>query len=433
MVGEHAGGQGPVLGDLGVADRLDRVPVVRVPPGGGGVQRGQFGLRAAPQLQLQQVGEQLVVAEPGPPRIQRDHERVGLLELLQEPLPARASGEQVGQFAVHPVQYRGPQQQPPDLLRLPVEHLGQQVLRHRPLAAGELGREPVRVRMPGQRQRRQPQPRRPALGTVIQQPEGGAGQLYPGRFEQRPRLLAGEPQVGRADLGELPRQPQPVQAQPQVMAGGEDEPQPGGSAHDQQLQLAQRLGRAQLVQVIDHQPDPVVQRGEIGQQPFDDRPAVEIGRRHQGPDQLRPGAPSPAARRVPKARTAAGHAPRPAPVPTRPVPPGPPRRSRKRAGASSRFRAAPTPRSPAPPRRAARKAPGGNDSSRRAGAAGALALPAGGRPHDALLDRPRPHPTPPADRSRAAHESPCRVTPAHPAGDQAGQRSTKTKRKLDLR
>jgi hypothetical protein len=115
------------------------------------VQRGQFGRGAAPQLQLQQVGEQLVVAEPGPPRIQGDHERVGPLEPLQEPLPGRAPGEQVGQLAVHPVEYRGPQQQPLDLRRLPVEHLGQQVLRHCPFTAGKLGCEPVRVRMPGQR------------------------------------------------------------------------------------------------------------------------------------------------------------------------------------------------------------------------------------------------------------------------------------------
>ena len=172
---------------------------------------------------------------------------------------------------------------------LPVEHLGQQVLRHRPFTAGKLGREPVRVRVPGQRERRQPQPRRPALGALIQQLEGWAGQLYPGRFEQRPRLLAGKAQVGRADLGELPRQPQPVQTQPQIVAGGEHEPQPGGSAHHQQLQLAQRLLRAQLVQVIDHQPDPVLQRGQIGQQSFDDHPAVQIRCRHQGPHQLRPG------------------------------------------------------------------------------------------------------------------------------------------------
>jgi hypothetical protein len=272
-----------------VPDRLDRVPVVGEPAGGRGVQRGQFGRRAAAQLQLQEVGEQLVIAEPGPPRIQRDHERACLLQLLQDPLPARAPGQQVGQLAVHPLQHRGPQQQPPDRLALPVEHLGQQVLRHRPLAAGELGREPVRIAMPGQRQRRQPQPRRPALGPFVQQPERGIGQRYPGRLEQRPRLVPGEAQIGRPDLGELAFQPQPVQAQPQIMSGGEHEPQLRRRAHDQQLQLAQRFGRVQLVHVVDHQPGPILETAEIGQQPLDGRPAVQIGSRRQRPHQLRPG------------------------------------------------------------------------------------------------------------------------------------------------
>ncbi len=214
VVREHAGGQAPVPGRLGVADRLDQVPVSGVPPGSGGVQRGHVGRVAAPQLQLEQVGEQLVVAEPGPPRIGRDHERVRPLELLQDPLSARTPGQQVGQLAVHPVEHRGPQQQPAARLALAVEHLGHQVLRHRPLAAGELGREPVRIRVPGQRQRRQPQPRRPALRPLVQRPGRRIGQRYPGRLEQGPRLLRGEAQVGRADLGQLPFQPQPVQAQP---------------------------------------------------------------------------------------------------------------------------------------------------------------------------------------------------------------------------
>jgi hypothetical protein len=66
------------------------------PPGGGGVQRGNLGRDGTPQLQLQQVGEHVVVAEPGPLRIQGDHERVRLLQVLQDPLPAGAPGQQVG-------------------------------------------------------------------------------------------------------------------------------------------------------------------------------------------------------------------------------------------------------------------------------------------------------------------------------------------------
>jgi hypothetical protein len=46
----------------------------------------------------------------------------------------------------------GPQQQPPHFLVLPLQYLGQQVLGNRTFAAGKLGREPLRVRVPGQRQ-----------------------------------------------------------------------------------------------------------------------------------------------------------------------------------------------------------------------------------------------------------------------------------------
>src|SRR5262249_57187469 len=76
---------------------------------------------------------------------------------------------------------------------LPVQHLGQQVLRHRPLAAGELRREPPRIVVPGQRQRRQPQPGRPPLGPLIQHLLYRLRQLHPTPGGQVPRPGVGEP------------------------------------------------------------------------------------------------------------------------------------------------------------------------------------------------------------------------------------------------
>ena len=244
VVRQLTGGQAPVPRGLGVPDRLDGIPVFGVPAGGGIVQRGQLGRVAAAQFQLEQVGEELVVTEPRPARIKRDHERARLLELLQNSLAARAPGQQVGQLAIDAFQYRGPQQQPPGLIALPIQHLGQQVLGDGALAAAELGRETFRVGVAGQRQRRQPQPRRPALGPVIQRSHRRVRQRHPdhGRVKQRPRLRLGEPQIGRADLSKLPRQPQPVQSKPQVVPGDQHEAQGGRRAHDQQLQLAQRIG-----------------------------------------------------------------------------------------------------------------------------------------------------------------------------------------------
>jgi len=69
------------------------------------------------------------------------------------------------------------------------------------------------------------------------------------------------------------------------MPGGEHEPQPVRRAHHQQLQLAQRLGGGQLVHVVDHQPDPVLQPRQVFQQPLDDCPAVQVRRGGQRPHQ----------------------------------------------------------------------------------------------------------------------------------------------------
>lgn len=49
------------------------------------MQRGLLIRLRAAQLQSQQVREQLVVAEPRPARVERDHERAGLLQILQDP------------------------------------------------------------------------------------------------------------------------------------------------------------------------------------------------------------------------------------------------------------------------------------------------------------------------------------------------------------
>ena len=178
-------------------------------------------------------------------------------------------------------------QQPPHPLALRLQHLGQQVLRHRPLAAGELRREPLRIRAAGQRQRRQPQPRRPPLGPLMQHRQGGLVQLHPGRREQLPRLGQREPQVPGPELGQPALQPQPVQPQPHVMPGRQHQPQPRRSPHHHQLQLPQRV-RAQLVHVIDHQPDPLFQRRQVAQQPLRQRPPVQVRRPGHRPHQPGP-------------------------------------------------------------------------------------------------------------------------------------------------
>ena len=182
--------------------------------------------RAAPQLKLQEVGEQLVVAEPGPPRIQRDHEHAGLLELLQDPLPARAPGQQVGQLAVYPVSstlVRSSSRRTSSGCRsstsasrysATVRSLPENSAANRS-GSGCPASDSAASRSPATQ---------PSVRSYSS-PSAESGQRYPGRLEQRLRLVQREAQIGRADLGELSLQPQPVQAQPQIVAGGEHEPQ----------------------------------------------------------------------------------------------------------------------------------------------------------------------------------------------------------------
>ena len=166
-----------------------------------------------------------------------------------------------------------------------LEHLGEQILRDGALAAGELGGEALGIGMPGKRERREAQAGRPALGPRLQQLKGGIGQFYPGRLEQRARLLDRKAKIAGADLREPPFQAQAVQPQPQVVARGEHQAELLGRAHQEELELAQRVLGTQLVKVVDHKPDRLLERLQILEQSLDDRPAVEIRRARQLPHQ----------------------------------------------------------------------------------------------------------------------------------------------------
>jgi hypothetical protein len=76
--------------------------------------------------------------------------------------------------------------------------------------------------MSGQREHRESQPGRPALGPLVEHGGDVVGQRDPGGGHQLPGLLLGETQLGDADLGQLAGQSQSVQAQRRVVTGGHD-------------------------------------------------------------------------------------------------------------------------------------------------------------------------------------------------------------------
>ena len=258
----------PVLAQLRVADRLDRVAPLGMPAGGEPVQPRDLARRLAAQLEPQQVAEQVVVAEPRARDVDRDDERVGLLELVQQTRTVVTAREEVGERAVDTLEDARAQQQRPDLGRLARQHLAEQVVRDRPLAAGELGDEAIGGVVAGERHRGQPQARRPALGAPVQAPDVAGGDAHPRRRHQLAGLLRGEVQVGAADLHQRAREPQPVQAELRVAPAQHERAQLRRRAGEQLLEPAQRRLRAQLVEVVEDQRDRAREPAESFAQPL---------------------------------------------------------------------------------------------------------------------------------------------------------------------
>ena len=147
---------------------------------------------------------------------------------------------------------------------LAVQHLGEQVLRDRPVAAGELRDEPLRVGVTGQGERREAQARGPPFGPLVQQRRSGLGQRDTRGGEQLAGLPLGEPQIRGADLGQLAGQPQPMQAQPQVAACGQHRVHAGGKVRQQPGELGEGVRGVQLVQIVDDQDEAAAMIGELG-------------------------------------------------------------------------------------------------------------------------------------------------------------------------
>jgi len=115
-----------------------------------------------------------------------------------------------------------------------------------------------------QGQHHQAEARGPALGALVQQRRPRSGQRDARGFEQLTGLLLGETQVSRADLGELARQAQLVQAQPEIAAGLHDGVRLRRKAGHQAPELGERLCRGQLVGIVDHEDDATTVLGELG-------------------------------------------------------------------------------------------------------------------------------------------------------------------------
>ena len=72
-----------------------------------------------------------------------------------------------------------------------------------------------------------------------------------------------------------------MQAKLRVVPGRQHDAEQRGPAGQQELELRERLLRAQFVQIVDHEHDRLLERAELGDETTDNGFSIEIRRRRQ--------------------------------------------------------------------------------------------------------------------------------------------------------
>ena len=136
--------------------------------------------------------------------------------------------------------------------------------------------------MAGERERGQPQPGRPALGPRVEQAQRPRPRARSRTRSSSSRVSSSVKRRSAARTSvswpARRRRCSPSCGSWRVASTTRSSGRPAG---EQALELRERLGRAQLVQVVDHEHDRLVQRAELGDQALDDRVAVELRRRRE--------------------------------------------------------------------------------------------------------------------------------------------------------
>ncbi|MDP9207529.1 MAG: hypothetical protein M3O65_03335 [Actinomycetota bacterium] len=217
MACDQRRGLGELTGRTGMADGLIKIARLPVPGRGPPVQGHQQPRLPAVELHAEQLREQVLIAIPLAPIIQRNQEQIGAFQLLQQPRRPLRLQHGVAQRAGQALQDRGAQQEPPDGVRLAGQHLRAQVVGDMAVVAMERGDEGAGVLPAAKRQTGQDQPRRPALGPLGQTLGVAGPQLQPHRPVQEGQgFFVGELQVGDPDLGQLSPGSHPGQRQRRV-------------------------------------------------------------------------------------------------------------------------------------------------------------------------------------------------------------------------
>ena len=153
----------------------------------------------ADQLGLQELGEQVVVAEPLPDAVERADEEVAVRDGAQQVARRVFARDRAAESGREPLEDRGPQEERRDLRRLLVEHLARQIAGDVAAVAADPAEDLVgRGLLPGERGQRDTG--HPPLCRLCEAGDRHVVDGDPVQGEEVPRLVHAHGQIGRTEL-----------------------------------------------------------------------------------------------------------------------------------------------------------------------------------------------------------------------------------------
>ena len=250
-----------------VVDRRLRRPVRLAPVRRSAVQhRHELGLPAL-ELGAEEVAHEAAVAVRAPAAVERHDEETRPLERVEPPGGIRPLEDGVADRGMHPLEHGRPHEEAPDRRRGRRQVLGPQVVGDVAVVAGE--RPGVAAR--AERERREIQPGRPALGPSFELRRLRLGEQHAGVTQQRLHLLPGHGEVVGPKLEQAALRAEARERQARLAPCCQRKRRSGGDAFGERRDGLERRVVAEDVRVVDDEqgrpPRPAMLTNRVEREP----------------------------------------------------------------------------------------------------------------------------------------------------------------------
>jgi hypothetical protein len=256
-----------VTGGGRMAGRVDDQARFAIPRAGASVQNRE-GIRFGRcQLVLEELAEQMVIPVPLAPGVERDEQQIRMFEFGEQRGRIRLACRRVAERPAEALQNRCPQQERPQLGRLPGEDLGRQIVDEITFVAGEALDQCARIRMPAKRERRQIERGRPALRPRLQPFDVRGRELQTeGIGQECRRLLVAEAKLAGTQLVQFATGAQLAQREWWVLPRCDDEAQADRRMLDEVGERLVDLRYCDHVVVVKDKREVAVEAGQVVEQ-----------------------------------------------------------------------------------------------------------------------------------------------------------------------